>query len=244
MPGTLTAAPRALARLRYLALALIALDLLLIGARVLRYRPFFAQPGALAFLLEPVVLLLVYLGLVLVITRRAGTGRTVALRVGTGLGLLTGALWVVNLYGETFTTLNGSLGLLSTAPFLLGGFALWGVGGGAAARQTGTLSSGILAAVWGALLCVLLTVTFGFLLLYTSLPRLEHDLLNDPDWLRSGWGDLRAFALANTFFAGFTHLLVAPLIGALVGAIGGACGLVSMRGRRRRIADTQQVIGD
>ncbi len=244
MPGTMTAAPRAPARPRYLALALIALDLLLIGARVLRYRPFFAQPGALAYLLAPVALFLAYVGLVLAITTRMTPRWASALRTGTGLGLITGALWVINLYGETFTNLNGALGLLSTAPFLLGGFALWGVAGFLGARRTGALGPGILAAVWCALLCVLLTVTYGFLLLHTSLPQLEHNLLDDPDWLHSGWGDLRAFALANTLFAGCTHLLAAPLIGLLVGASGGVCGLASAsRGRRRAPAARRIVDG-
>ncbi len=229
MPETKPEATGPLRSLRAATLTLIAVDLVLIAVRVLAYRPFFAQPQATWYALGPVILLGLYAGGVRALIATSSPDRRVALRVGTVVGLLTGVLWVVNLAGETFTTLNGSLGLLSTAPFLLGGFALWGVGGGAAARRTSTLRSGILAAVWGALLCVLLTVTFGFLLLYTSLPRLEHDLLNDPDWLRSGWGDLRAFALANTFFAGFTHLLVAPLVGAVVGTIGGAVGLVSIR---------------
>lgn len=97
---------------------------------------------------------------------------------------------------------------------------------GLVARRTGSLGHGILAAVCSAMLCVLTTITLGFLLLYTSLPHLEHDLLNDPAWLHSGWSDLRAFAIANTFFAAFTHLLVALLIGVVVGAIGGGLGML------------------
>jgi len=138
------------------------------------------------------------------------------------VGLLTGALWLVNLTLETFTGLGGRLGLLATAPFLLGAFALWGVGGAVGAWRTGSLRLGILAAVLAALLCVLGTVTYGFLLLYAALPQLERNLVADPDFLRSGWGDLRAFAIANTLDAGFSYLLLAPLIAALVGGGGGA----------------------
>jgi hypothetical protein len=232
MPGVRAIADGAVPQLRYGILALIVLNLLMVGTRVLRYQPFFGQPGGRFFLLEPVALLCIYAAMVLALTTRVSPERVVALHVGTILGLITGALWVINLYGETFTNLNGSLGILSTAPFLLGGFGLWGVAGFLGTRRTGVIGLGILAAVWCAMLCVLLTVAFGFLLLYISLPQLEHNLLNDPGWLHSGWGDLRAFALANTFFAGFTHLLAALLIGAIVGAIGGGCGMLSMRGAR------------
>jgi hypothetical protein len=223
--------------LRGLCLAGIVLNLLLIGVRVLRYPPFFAQPAALVSLVAPVVMLCVYAGVALALTANANPDRQVALRTGTILGLITGALWVVNLAGETFTTLNNAIGLLSTAPFLLGGFALWGVAGFLGVRRTGLFSLGILAAVWGAMVCVLLTITFGFLLVYTSLPWLERDLLNDPDWLLSGWTDLRAFAIANTFFAGFTHLLGALLIGTLAGAIGGVLGLFNKQGEGHDIID-------
>lgn len=226
MPGAGLEANRTAQRLRILFLVLIALNLLMVGVRVFLYRPFFRQPTALIFLLEPAVMLVIYAGMALAITTHADTRRTVALRTGTILGLITGAMWVVNLYGETFTNLNGSMGILSTAPFLLWGFFLWGVAGFLGARRTGAMRLGILSAVWCAMFCVLMTITYGFLLLYTSLPHLQHDLINDPDWLHSGWNDLHAFAIANTYFAGFTHLLAALLVGTIVGAAGSGIGML------------------
>lgn len=232
MPNVGSEANRTAQRLRWMYLVLIVLNLLMVSVRVLLYTPFFRQPTALVFLLEPTVLLVIYACIVLAITRHADTERCVALRTGTIIGLITGTMWVINLYGETFTTLNGSIGILSTAPFLLGGFLLWGVAGFLGSRRTGSLSLGILSAVWCAMLCVLMTITYGFLLLFTSLPHLQHDLTNDLDWLHSGWSDLHAFAIAETFFAGFTHLLAALLIGTIVGAIGGGVGMLG-KGRPR-----------
>lgn len=231
-------------RLRVLFLVLIVLDFLMVGMRVLTYTPFFRQPTAPVFLLEPTVLLVIYAGMVVAITTHADTRRSVALRTGTTLGLLTGTMWVINLYGETFTTLNGSIGILSTAPFLLGGFLLWGVAGFLGGRRTGSLSLGILSAVWCAMLCVLMTITYGFLLLFTSLPHLQHDLTNDLDWLHSGWSDLHAFAIAETFFAGFTHLLAALLIGTIVGAAGSGIGMLKRRQRRVRPSLPGPIAGD
>ncbi len=203
-------------------LATVLLDVALVGGLALRYRPFLAQPDAARYLLEPLILLLLYAAFGVWLGTLRDAAHRIALKVGGALGLLTGALWIINLTVETFTDLTGRVGLLATAPFLLGGFALWGVAGAAAAWRAYNVRLGLLAALISATLCVLLTVTYGFLLPYIALPLLERTLAGDPDYLRSGWADLRAFTIANTFDAGFSHLLLAPLIAALVGGLGGA----------------------
>ena len=71
--------------------------------------------------------------------------------IGLLFGLLTGGLWLISLTLETFTDLSGIAGILATAPFLLGGFLLWGVAGVVAVWRTGSTESGLLAAVWSAL---------------------------------------------------------------------------------------------
>jgi len=202
-PSTTTTGPYA----RALLLLAIGLDLLLIAGRALLYPPLWSQPGALAYLLTPVALLLAYAALVVWATAGGDAGRGRALADGSVIGALAGALWVANLTLETFADLS-ALGLLATAPFLLGGFALW-----------------------AAMVCVLATIACGVLLTYTSLPQLERQLVGDPDFLRSHWRDPRAFAIANTFDAASSHLLGSLLIGAIVGATGGALGLLSRRER-------------
>lgn len=212
-------------------LVAILLDLVLIGGRALLYTPFFAQRDSLMYLVQPIAALLVYGGLVIAFTTGPSAQRASALRTGALVGMLTGGLWVVNLTLETFANFSGSVSLLASAPFLLGGFALWGIAGGITARRTGSLRLGVLAAVWAALICVVITVTFGFVLAYTSLPRLEANLVTDPDYLRSGWRDLRAFAIANQFGAAASHLIDAPIIAAIVGLLGGllSAGWVRLR---------------
>jgi len=207
--------------LRRGVLVAVLLDVALVGGLALRYRPLLAQPDATRYLLEPLILLLVYAAFGIWLGTLRSTSHRIALEVGVALGLLTGALWLVNLTTETFTDLTGRLGILATAPFLLGAFALWGVAGAVAAWRTHRVHLGLLAALTSAILCVLLTVTYGFLLPYVALPLLEQALVGNPDYLRSGWADLRAFTIANTFDAGFSHLLVAPIVAALVGGLGG-----------------------
>ncbi|MGZ3639268.1 MAG: hypothetical protein ACXVCX_15680 [Ktedonobacterales bacterium] len=216
-------------RLRWIVLAALAVDLALIGVRVALYTPLLAQPGSIVYIAEPVALLLAYAALVWWITANATAPRSIALTVGITSGLLSGVLWLVNHTVETFTTLSGSIGILATAPFLLGGFALWGVAAFHAARRADSLFHGVLAAVWSAMICVLITITFGFLLTYTSLPRLEHDLTADPDFLRSHWHDLHAFAIANSFDAAFSHLLGALIVATIVGSLGAFAGTLTAR---------------
>lgn len=213
-------------RLRTAFLVAVACDLALIFLRVLRYPPLLRQHNALIFILEPVILLTLYGGIAVATTRNIGSQRYAALRVGVTLGLVTGIMWIVNLAMETFSPVSG---IPVTAPLLLGAFILWGVAGFLAARQTGSLSLGILAAIWAAMLCVLLAITFGFLLTYTSLPTLERQMIADPDFLRSGWSNIRAFAIANAFDSAFSHLWGGLLVSAVFGATGSGVGLFTSR---------------
>jgi hypothetical protein len=218
--------------LRGALLTLIGLNIALMALNIALYPAFFAQPGALFYLLEPLASLVVYAVIALLTTRRISPQADVASRVGLLFGLLTGCLWLVNLTLETFTNIGGGAGVLATAPFLLGGFLLWGVAGVVAAWRTSSIGSGLLAAIWSSMLCALLTVAYGWTLALVASARLQQELVNDPDFLRSRWADLHAFVLANSFDSGFTHLLGALIIGAALGAIG-AVAAIWLRGSRQ-----------
>jgi hypothetical protein len=217
---------------RYALLALICVNVALVALNVALYPAFFAQAGALIYLLEPFPLLFTYALIALFTTRRNDPQPSMALRAGLLFGLFTGCLWLLNLTLETFTDLSGGVSILATAPFLLGGFLLWGIAGAVAAWRTGSISSGLLAAVWSAMICVLLTIAYGWALPLVALPRLQQQLANDPDFLRSHWTDLHAFVLANSFDAGFSHLLGALIVGLTLGAIG-AVVAVWLKGARQ-----------
>lgn len=215
-------------RLRYALLIFVALNLALILVRVLLYTPLLVQRNAQIFVLEPVILLLIYAALALALTTQHGERWRTLRSIGVIFGLITGTMWIINLSLETFSQFSG---IFATAPFLLGAFVLWGVAGGIGTLRTGAALPSIAAAILAAMICVLLTVTYGFLLTYTSLPHLERALINNPDFLRSGWIDLRAFAIANTFDSGFSHLLGALIVSTLFGAAGSGAGLLLNRVR-------------
>ena len=206
-------------------LAILGLDIVLVGVGVANYPAFLRQPGSLAYLAEPLVLLVIYVAVVLAVTGRTGRDQRRLLWAAAIVGLATGAMEVANISVETFTNLSGPANLATTAPFILGPFVIWGVVGGWAARATGSLRLGLLAAVWSAMVTMVVGVTYGFALALTAPGRLTRILADDPDRIRSGWSDVRAYVLANAFDNGFTHLLGAVLVGTAVGLVGGLVGV-------------------
>jgi hypothetical protein len=214
-------------------LALILVDLGLLGANVLGYPPFWQQPNSALYVLAPLTLLLVYAGAVLALTWRPAADRRQVLRTGTRLGLLAGLLWSSSLTIEIFAHLASPANLCSTAPFLLGGFGLWGVASFRSARQGHSLPASIVAAIWAGMITALVTIAWGFLIGLVALPRLAEQIAGSPEQLSSGWQDLPAFAIANQFDAGFSHLLAAPIIGSLLGTLGAIMGSSGSRAGTR-----------
>jgi hypothetical protein len=210
--------------MRSALLAVLGADVALIAACVIGYPAFLNQRGNVAYLAEPVVLLVVYAVVVLAATRSASVDRWRVLRAAALVGLALGALETVNISVETFTGLSDAANLATTAPLILGPFLVWSVVAGWAARASGSLGLGLLAAVWCAMVTMVLGVTYGFVLALATPGRLAHDLVNDPDYRRSGWTDVKAFVLANTFDNGFTHLLGGLIVASVVGLIGSLIG--------------------
>ena len=210
--------------MRRALLAAIALNLALVLGRAFSFPGFFSMPDSALYLLEPLALLLVYAGVALFLHKLASPAWHLPLHLGALVGVCLGALEVVNISLESLVNMNKPASTISSLALMLALFCGWGVAGFWCALRTGSMLLGMLVAVCCAMVSILTAVTFGFLLPYVALPRLAYDMTADPDFLRSGWHDTFAFTIANTFDSGFTHLLEAPLIGAIVGAFGGALG--------------------
>jgi hypothetical protein len=218
---------------RWVALAILAADVVLV-AGLAAEGTVLAKPGGLRYVIAALAGLAVYAAAVTVLTARGQPWVNTARQTGVALGAVTAAMWLLSLAIETFAGLTPRLNLAATGPLLLGGFALWGLAGALARRRTGTLRAGVLAAVSAAMTCVTINLVFGLSLPYLALPRLVHNIDGSPEYLRNGWHDLHAFAIANTLDAGFMLLLVAPAIATVVGTLAAlAAGL-----RRRQTLDT------
>ena len=200
-------------------LTLVAVSVVMIGVRVALYLPVLVQPGGSLSVLAPVGVLLVYGLLGGWITAHPPRDHAAALRTGTACGVVSGLVSVAHMAQEAYVPLPPRELAIVTWVFILAMFAPWAFAGFAAARRTRHVPLGLLAAVWSSAVCMVLTVSFGFGQLLTSLDRLQRHDVGSPDFLRSGWTDLRAFAIADIFEAGFWHLVIGPIVALLLGGI-------------------------
>jgi len=203
----------------------IALNLCLIVVRVWLYRPLLAMPGALRFVVEPVIGL-AGCGLFVV---AATYGKTLklpdALWPATAWGMAGGTLLVVHMALENFGRRIGENTWITLA-FMFITFLLWGLTGFVVARNTASTVLGLLAGCWSAVVSVLVAVTFGFGLMFFEVPSLDY-VATWAEFKQSGWSDAHAFAIANSLDSEFTHLLAGLVLGSICGAIGG--GLARIR---------------
>ena len=170
-------------------------------------------------------MLLVYGSVGVGLPIKANPTVTTALKVGTVLGLIIGAIFVVDLIVEDFIDLGQEASSFSTLGFMALIFLCFGFAGASGTHKTSRLSLGILASLWSALLGVLIVLLFGFLLNFLFLQRLEHLLVSD--YLSSGMSDPQAFTFFNAFDSASSHLIEAPILAGICGTL----GVLIMQGR-------------
>lgn len=223
--------------LRLWLLLLIGCELALLAVRAVRYPAFFSMPGALGYLLEPVVALAIYAAVVALlplIIARVPAAQS-AMPIGIILGGIGGLIEVASTALESLLVLPQHVVSITTGIAMLSLFLIFGIAGFIGARRTRSILLGVGTGIGTAMLAILIVVVFGFLLVNITLPALAHGELRDPDYLRSGWTDVRAFAIANTYDAAFTHLVEAPVIAAVLGAVGSGIGRAGVRPRLNRV---------
>jgi hypothetical protein len=220
--------------LRTILVPVIALNLVMVGIRVLLDPQLLGMPGGLQSALEPAALLTVYALIVIWATRGDSPVAQVVVREGTAVGLVSGTLEVVHITLENYGHFNARVESVSTGCFLLGLLLLWSIAGYRVTRSTADLGAGLLAGSWSAMVGMLMAMTYGFSQLFWGLPRLEQRNVGSPDFLRSGWTDLHTFTIADIFEAGFKILLIGPVAGAILGGLGAiiARTILATRGRR------------
>jgi hypothetical protein len=106
---------------------------------------------------------------------------------------------------------------------LLFGVSFW------VAYRTHAIRSGILAAVWSALIASLIWVLAVLVVFYLFNGSAQQTQVfqaegNFEDFARSGVKDFNTFVMEDFMGASFFHSLLIPLAAALVGAIGAAAG--------------------
>jgi hypothetical protein len=207
-----------LSLLRVAVLFGVTANLCLIIVRVLLYRPLLSMPGAVGFVVEPVLALVGCGSFALLAASGKSLKREAALWAATFWGVLGGALLIVHMGLENFGSRIGE-NSRNTLAFMFATFLLWCAAGYTAARSTASRSVGLLAGCWSGVVSVLIAVSFGLSLMFFNVPPLSYVSTWD-EFKRSGWSDAHAFSIANSLEAAFTHLLAGMIVGVIFGAIG------------------------
>ncbi|MGI8419095.1 MAG: hypothetical protein ACR2LN_00460 [Candidatus Levyibacteriota bacterium] len=216
-------------KLRLIFITLAVSNLLLVGIQLLRYPPLLKVPGSLPYIIEPIMLLILYIGIILWITEKTDTPRATVLQIGTFIGLICSVLELINLIREHFLHGGGRIDGSITLLFMLGLFLLWGVASFQVTRLTSSMSQGILASIWTVVVTFLIGILFGFIQeFYLYVPD-SAQVATWQEFIRSGWKDIPAFTIANTLDSASSHLFIGLLVALVFGAIGGGIGKLFAR---------------
>jgi hypothetical protein len=200
-------------------LTFIAIDIAMTIIALVRYPAFFSQPGARILVVQLACALLAYSVAIVFIARTHGPYWGSILSAAIVFGILTGTLEIMNIGIE-----NGlpfaARGPILPIGFMLTVFTLWGIAGFRTTRTLRSTRAGLLAALSSAAICMLIAVAAGFIIELWVLPPEPTFVSTWAEFKRSGWTDVRAFAIANTLDSGFTHLVIAPIIALFFGGIG------------------------
>lgn len=199
-------------------LTLVTLNIAMIALAVAGYPGFFSQPGARTFVVEPVCALAAYAVAVVWITSMRRAHWDTILGTATLFGLLGGSFEILNIgieNGIPFAVHGPVLQIGS----MLALFTSWGVAGFRTARSLSSIRAGLFTAVSSAGICMLIAVSAGFCMQFFLVPPDPAYVSTWAEFTRSRWTDARAFGVANTLDAGFTHLVVAPVVAFLFGGV-------------------------
>ena len=204
-------------------LVLIAASIGMAVTAVERSPAFLTQPSARTYLAEAVLALVAYACAVIVIVMRRGAAWEVELKNGALFGGIAGLIEIINIAIENGipSAVQGP-GIQITAMLVL--FAIWGIAGGWTAKELGSFRSGLIASALGAGVSMVIGVAAGFALEFFITPPQPAYVAAWGEFKRSGWSDPSAFGIANTLDSGFSHLVIAPVVGIVVGSLGAWIG--------------------
>ena len=159
---------------------------------------------------------------------------TMAIRVGTLVGVVLGGVHVVHHVVEFFVPLSGRTALLALgAGHVLTMLALFSIAGSATWERTHSMSFAMISGAWSAVVSVLILLAVACSLNFafgTSAERHLHEA-----FLASGMTDPRAFLVKNALEAASEALVRMPILG-IVLSFAGALGSTWMSRRKRSTA--------
>ena len=195
--------------------------LMLYGA--LRYPASLSQGGLVSFLATAGALL-AYGAAALSARRQSAGSLQIALGQGSWVGILLGAVAVVNHALEIFGALGSPLSAILGVSMWGLMFLAFGVVASATYNLVGSLRLAVVASVWCALVSTVATLLAGYAIGMLFMAHMQHILQGA--YTQSGMADPRAFVIQNTLNSGAAHVLLAPLIAVVFGLAGGLAGKI------------------
>lgn len=110
--------------------------------------------------------------------------------MGTVSGIISGVISISHIAQENYLAMSPRATALVTWAFIVGMFLPWAFAGFRTVRKTRRLALGLFAAVWSAVVCMVLTLNFGFAQLLTSLSWLESTEMLPPLTSFAGAGQI------------------------------------------------------
>ncbi len=202
-------------RLAPLGALLATLSMMTVKTR--GYGGYFAFPGARTQIIVSALLVAAY-AVVLAIPRLT------ILRFAFLAALVSAAIECLHLVQERFWNPPGQANGAITLAFMLATFMPWGWVARTARTRGMHFSAACGAAVLSAILTMAIAVCLGTFFEWFVAPIPSDSMKEWPEFQRSGWNDLAAFAIGNTVDSITSHLMMAPVIGFIFGAAGSAIG--------------------
>ncbi len=151
--------------------------------------------------------------------RRHGSGAmSIALMIGAALGLIVGAVEMVNISLETSGSVNQTIRGIAPPTAMALMALLFGTAGSMAYQRTSSFRLAVWSGIWCALIGTILTCIFGFAYSVGFMPYMEQ--INHVEYLRSGMQDPSAFVIRKTLHDMSSHLVIAPLMAAFFSCSG------------------------
>jgi hypothetical protein len=214
--------------IRLSLLAAIVLTLGIDTSKALSYAPLLSLPGAKELAGESALLQIGY-GVLITLPPIKPMG-WLRPQFATVFGAGGGAVQVVHLIVERFSSAPRPWDGIITLAFMLATFLMWGFAG-CRARSVGLLLlPSLLASIWSAIVTMTIAVLAGTLLEFFIAPIPLDQMRTWAEFQRSGWTDLAAFSIANTIDNASTHLIIGPVVACIFGT--GGYGLWQITHRR------------
>ena len=213
--------------LRRILLVLIAINIIMAIIATFMYPPLLTMPHVYSYIVELGIILLVYIIIVIWVTRFSEDINV--LRVATFFGVIASLLEIVHISIEDFTHLDAHTGTVSTGIFMVGLFLIFAVSGFCTTINKRKMFSGMWAASWSAVVCMLIVMTYGLSQLFWSFDAIAKTDIGNPDFTRTGWTDMHAFVIADIFEACFKVSFLGPILGIIFGLVGAAIARLFIR---------------